>query len=37
MAFSDFKTISDVQKKYIIRYSQENFIVNQELLPSENY
>ncbi|MGD1715161.1 hypothetical protein [Hydrocoleum sp. CS-953] len=35
MAFSDFKTISDVQKKYRIKYSEENFIVNQELLPSD--
>ncbi|NES90233.1 MULTISPECIES: hypothetical protein [unclassified Okeania] len=37
MAFSDFKTISDVQKKYRIKYSEENFIVSQELLPSESF
>ncbi len=37
MAFSDFKTISDVQKKYRIKYSEENFIVSQELLPSDSF
>ncbi len=37
MAFSDFNTISDVQKKYIIKYSEENFIVSEELLPSDSF
>ncbi|MGD1704462.1 hypothetical protein [Dapis sp. BLCC M229] len=37
MAFSDFKTISDVQKKYRIKYSEENLIVSQELLPSDSF
>lgn len=37
MAFSDFKTISDVQKKYRIKYYEENFIVSQELLPSDSF
>ncbi|NEQ74238.1 MAG: hypothetical protein F6K23_15050 [Okeania sp. SIO2C9] len=36
MAFSDFKTISDVQKKYRIKYSEENLIISQELLPSDS-
>ena len=27
MAFTDFKTISEVQKKYSIKYQQENFVV----------
>ncbi|MEB3340773.1 hypothetical protein [Okeania sp.] len=37
MAFSDFKTISDVQKKYGIKYSEEKFIVRQQLSPSESF
>ena len=37
MAFSDFKTISDVQKKYRIKYSEDNLIVSQELLPSDSF
>ncbi len=37
MAFSDFKTISDVQKRYKIKYTEENFIVSQELSPSDSF
>jgi len=35
MAFSDFKTIADVQKKYLIKYREDSFIVDQELSPPE--
>ncbi|MDM8527996.1 hypothetical protein QUF58_07250 [Anaerolineales bacterium HSG24] len=37
MAFSDFKTISEVQEKYKIKYTEDNFIVSQELSPSDNF
>lgn len=37
MAFSDFKTISDVQKRYKIKYTQANFIVSEELSPPESF
>jgi hypothetical protein len=37
MAFSDFKTISEVQEKYKIKYSENNFIVSQELSPSDSF
>lgn len=37
MAFSDFKNIADVQKKYDIRYREEAFIFAQELSPPENF
>jgi len=35
MAFSDFKNIADVQKKYKIKYKEESFVFVQELFPSE--
>ncbi len=35
MAFSDFKNIADVQKKYLIKCKEDNFIVDQELSPQE--
>ena len=35
MSFSDFKNIADVQKKYKIKYKEENFIFAQELHPPE--
>jgi hypothetical protein len=34
MAFSDFKTIAQVQKEYQIKYSEENFIEYIDLKPS---
>jgi len=37
MAFSDFKTIADVQKRYKIKYTQANFIVSEELSPPESF
>jgi len=37
MAFSDFKNIGEVQKKYNIKYKEELFIEAQELQPSENF
>lgn len=37
MAFSDFKTIADVQKRYKIKYAEVNFIVSQELSPPETF
>ena len=37
MAFSDFKRISEVQKKYNIKYREEHFIVSHEALPSESF
>ncbi len=37
MAFSDFKTISDVQKKYKIKYTEAKFIISQALLPSDSF
>ncbi len=37
MAFSDFKNISEVQKKYNIKYKEEVFIEAQEIQPSENF
>lgn len=37
MAFSDFKTISEVQEKYKIKYKEDDFIVSQELSPSDNF
>ena len=37
MAFSDFKNISEVQKKYNIKYKEEIFIEAQEIQPSENF
>jgi hypothetical protein len=37
MAFSDFKNIGEVQKKYNIKYKEEIFILAQEIQPSENF
>jgi hypothetical protein len=37
MAFSDFKTIADVQKKYGIKYLQAEFIAGAELSPPETF
>jgi hypothetical protein len=37
MAFSDFKTIADVQKKYKIKYTEVDFIVSQEFSPPETF
>ncbi len=35
MAFSDFKNIADVQKRYRIKYQEGTFILAQELFPPE--
>lgn len=37
MAFSDFKNIAEVQKKYQIKYQEGSFISGQELSPPENF
>lgn len=37
MAFSDFKTIADVQKRYEIKYTEDDFVVSQELSPPESF
>ena len=37
MAFSDFKTVADVQKRYHIRYIETNFIERQEVAPPEAF
>ena len=37
MAFSDFKNISEVQKKYNVKYKEEIFIKARELQPSEHF
>jgi hypothetical protein len=37
MAFSDFKTIADVQRKYGIRYLEKSFIATDELTPPESF
>ncbi|MEE4355897.1 MAG: hypothetical protein V2I97_05460 [Desulfococcaceae bacterium] len=37
MAFSDFKNIGEVQKKYSIKYKEELFITVHEIQPSENF
>lgn len=37
MAFSDFKTIADVQKRYAIKYMESCFITGGELPPAETY
>lgn len=34
MAFSDYKSISQVQKDFKVKYKEENFLVAQELQPS---
>ena len=35
MAFSDYKTIAQVQAEYKIKYQEENFILGQEYQPSD--
>ena len=35
MAFSDYKNIAQVQKEFLIKYQEENFIVAQQIEPSE--
>ncbi len=37
MAFSDFKSISQVQQEYKIRYQESHFLVLQSLKPSQNF
>jgi hypothetical protein len=37
MSFSDFKTIGEVQKKYSIKYKEENFITSSEIALSESF
>ena len=35
MAFTDFKSVAQVQEKYNIRYAEEDFLEYRELSPSE--
>jgi len=37
MAFSDFKILSDVQQKYQIKYTEDNFMNSQALSPSDSF
>ncbi len=37
MAFSDFKNVADVQKKYDIKYQEEVFIVAEDTKPPESF
>jgi len=37
MAFSEFKTIADVQRKYEIRYAEESFVLCRELAPPKSF
>lgn len=37
MAFSEFKTIADVQKKYQIEYREDRFILAREISPPETF
>lgn len=37
MAFSDFESIAEVQKRYQIRYTEADFIDKLELLPPSNF
>lgn len=37
MSFSDFKTISDAQKKYAIKYTEANFIQSMEIDPPQGF
>jgi hypothetical protein len=37
MAFSDFKNISEVQKKYRITYREEHFMLSQDTPPSNSF
>ena len=37
MAFTDFKSVAEVQKKYNIRYEEDDFIEYRELSPTEAF
>jgi len=37
MAFSDFKNVAEVQKRFRIRYREERFICSQDLDPPESF
>jgi hypothetical protein len=37
MAFSDFKSVADVQRKYGIKYVEEHFVESGELAPPERF
>ncbi len=37
MAFTDFKSVAQVQEKYNIRYAEEDFLEYSELSPSETF
>ena len=37
MSFGDFKNIADVQKKYKIKYKEENFISPREIQLAGNF
>ncbi len=37
MAFSDFKNISEVQKRYKIKYEEASFILDKEINPSQSF
>ncbi|NEP56340.1 MAG: hypothetical protein F6K31_04860 [Symploca sp. SIO2G7] len=37
MAFSDFKNIADVQRKYQIKYQEDNFVFPEKTEPPDNF
>lgn len=37
MAFSEFKTMADVQKKYRIKYEKHKFLISQEIMPNSAF
>ncbi len=37
MAFSDFKTVSEVQKKFGIRYMHKDFVASENSIPSAHF
>lgn len=37
MAFSDFKNIAEVQKKYRIKYQEETFILDKKVSPPDSF
>ena len=37
MSFIDFKTVSDVQKKYEVKYDEADFLAVDEISPSEAF
>jgi hypothetical protein len=37
MSFSDFKTLGEVQKKYLITYREENFITASDIALSKHF